>query len=167
MFASSQVSFRTPEHIDPVERPPQGQHLTWLTLWGPRHRVHVCGSKRFSEPENTWTRWSGPHRVNTWLGWPCGARPLPPGPRFISSVNPLEWLPRGQPWAQLTVEPVEHVERPLGHLMQLIQLTRLTKLIQLIRSKTDSETIGDSETTIQKLIPPMQKIYQDSETIPI
>ena len=48
MFASSQLSFRTPEHVDPVERPPQGQHLAWLTLWGPRHRVHVCRSKRFS-----------------------------------------------------------------------------------------------------------------------
>ena len=42
-----------------------------------RQLLYNCPSK----PRNTWTRWSGPHRVNAWLGWPCGGPTT--GPTFV------------------------------------------------------------------------------------
>jgi hypothetical protein len=60
-------------YVDPVEGPPQGQPLAWLTHRRPLHRVHVFWVRKAIVNEQKryfmWTRWEGLHRVNNRTLW--------------------------------------------------------------------------------------------------
>ena len=79
MFAPLQLSFRTPEHVDPVERSPQGKRLSWLIRWWPPRLSVQKDSASDSHRQNllhaqTWTRWRGLHRVKQVRRSPCWGR---------------------------------------------------------------------------------------------
>ena len=65
---ASRVVFRSPEHVDPVEGPPEGQPSRLLTLWRPSHRVHhikyrFCSFTIAFRTQNKWALPRGRHIV--------------------------------------------------------------------------------------------------------